>query len=340
MHNKELYMFLKKLLAMSLPIAIAFACYLAIDPFKTIWHYERYFDDNVPHVSLNMDFVSTENFVNRNPAQKYNAFIFGNSRSQYWQVDYWRKFIGDSTRCYHFYGNGESLYGMEKNIQFIHHCGNRIDYALLIVDASLLGQTEAKQGHLFSTPPRIVGYRNVFKFHTANFVAFLHPLFAYSNMDLLLHKTLKPYMLEKYLIEQPIVYNPISNEIVDQTFDEAIADGTYYTEKRMLRFHDKQPPDSISPPLLFQENRRMLTEISRLLHLHHTQYKVVISPLYDQIKFNPSDLQVLQEIFGRQNVYDFSGSNAITSDYHNYYEESHFRPVIAQRLMDSIYFNK
>ena len=84
----------------------------------------------------------------------------------------------------------------------------------------------------------------------------------------------------------------------------------------------------------------MLTEISRLLHLHHTQYKVVISPLYDQIKFNPSDLQVLQEIFGRQNVYDFSGSNAITSDYHNYYEESHFRPVIAQRLMDSIYFNK
>ena len=337
MHNKAFYTFLKKLLVLALPMVVAFACYLAIDPFKTIWHYDRYFEDNVAHVGLNMDFVCTENFVNRNPVQKYNAFIFGNSRSQYWQTDYWQKFIGDDSRCYHYYGSGESLYGMGKNIQFIHQCGNSIDYALLVVDAALLGQTEAKPGHLFCTPPRIVGHRNFFKFHITNFIAFLHPLFAYTYLDLLLHKKLKPYMLEKYLIEQPIVYNPNSNEIVDQMFDEAIADGTYYTQKRMLRFLDKQYPDSISHPVLLQKNIRMLTDIAHILHLNHTQYKVVINPLFDQIKFNPTDLQILQEIFGKQNVYDFSGKNDITSDYHNYYEESHYRPIIAQQLMDSIY---
>jgi hypothetical protein len=284
-----------------------------------------------------MDFVSTENFVNRNPVQHYNAFIFGNSRSQYWQTGYWQKFIGDSSRCYHYYGNGESLYSMTNNIQFIHNSGNRIDHALFVVDVSLLRMTEPMTGHLSSTPPRVVGYRNILKFHATNFVAFLNPLFAYTYIDLRLTKTLKPYMLERFLIEQPVVYHSNSNEVVDEMFDRAIANGTYYTEKRMLRFHDKQYPDSVSEPVLFQKNIRMLTEIAHILRHHHTQYKVIINPLFDQIRFNPTDLQVLQDIFGKQNVYDFSGKNAINSDYRNYYEDSHYRPIIARQLMDSIY---
>ena len=335
--NKYLYKFLRKLFILSIPIDIAIVCYLILDPFKTTWQYERYFFDNTAHVGLNMDFVSTENFVNRNPIQKYNAFIFGNSRSQYWQVDDWQEYIGKEARCYHFYGNGESLYNMAHNIQFIHHSGNDIDYALFVIDAELLRQAEVKPGHLFCTPPRTIGYRNIIKFHTSNFLAFLHPLFVYACVDYQLHKTLKTYMLEKYLFEQPIVYNPNSNEIADQLFDQAIADGTYYNAKRMHRFQDIQHPDSISPSILLKENKRLLREIAHILHQHHTKYKIVISPVYDQIRINPADIQVLQDIFGKSNVYDFSGKNPITSDYHNYYEESHYRPIIARQLMDSLY---
>lgn len=335
--NKGLFKYIRKLCLYALPVLVVAVLYVMADPFKVIWHYERYFDDNVPHVGLNMDFVSTENFVNRNPEQNYNAFIFGNSRSQYWRVDDWKKHIGGDARCYHYYGNGETLYALEKNIKFIDRSGNKIDHALLIVDAGLLSQVEAPSGHLFCTPPRTERYRNIAGFHATNFMAFLHPDFIYTYLDLKLNRQLKPYMLEKFLVEQPVVYHPNSNEIVDQMFDRAIADGTYYTDKRMLRFQDRQHPDSISPRVLKEENIRLLGEVARILQKHHTDCKVVINPLYDQIKFNPADLQVLRDIFGKAHVFDFSGKNAITSDYRNYYEESHYRPVIASRLMDSIY---
>ena len=336
MYNKEIYRFLRKLLILSLPLGFVIVCYLLMDPFKVIWHYDSYYENHIAHVGMNMDYVSTENFINKNPAQNYNAFIFGNSRSQYWQTEDWQRHIGNDARCYHYYGNGETLFGMMKNIKFVHSCGNSIDYAIFVVDATLLSQTEAKHGHLFCTPPKVVHYRNFINFHATNFFAFLHPIFVLSYTDFRLNKTLRPYMLERYLFEQPVVYNAETNEVVDSMFNKAIADGTFYTVKRMLRFQNMQHPDSISSPVLHDENIEMLHEIAHILSMHHTRYKVVISPLYDQIKFNPEDLQTLQDIFGRDNVYDFSGKSDITSDYHNYYEESHYRPEVARKLMEEI----
>lgn len=75
------------------------------------------------------------------------------------------------------------------------------------------------------------------------------------------------------------------------------------------------------------------------MHAHHTVYKVVINPLYDQNKINSRDLATLKDIFGSDNVYDFSGVNWITSDYHNYYEESHYRPHVAKWILGKIYNN-
>ncbi len=337
MYNQEIYRFLRKLFLLSLPIDMLLLCYLVIDPFKTTWHYDRYFNDHEAHISLNMDFVSTENFANRNPKHNYNAFIFGNSRSQYWQTAYWQKYIGKEKRCYHYYGNGETLFSMYNNIRHITKNGNRIDDTLLIVDEELLRQTTGKHGHLFITPPRITGYRNIIKFHATNFIAFLHPVFIFANVDYFLFKTVRPYMKDRYFFEQPVVYHPENNEVVDELYDQAIADGTYYTPQRMLRFKGVQHPDSISPVALSSEGLRMLTEIAQIFHRQHTRYKVVISPLYNQIKINPADVLSLQHIFGKEHVYDFSGRNAINADYHNYYEESHYRPVIARQLMDSLY---
>ena len=335
MYDKDIYRFLLRLSVFSLPMVLVACLYVLCDPFKVVWHYDRYFDDNVSHVALNMDFVSAENFAGRNTSRNYNAFIFGNS--QYWRVDDWKSHIGSDARPYHFYGSGETLYALRNNIRFIDRQGNRIDYALLVVDAELLSQTEPKTGHLFCTPPRIVGYRTIATFHARNFAAFLNPVFAYACVDLMLNGTLKPYMTERYLMEQPVVYHPESNEIVDEMFDRAIEAGTYYTERRMLRFRGRQHPDSISPQVINAENRQMLEEIKQILGKHHTRYRVVISPLYDQVRINPADLQILRTVFGRDYVHDFSGKNPITTDHHNYYEDSHYRPVVARQLMDSIY---
>ena len=41
--------------------------------------------------------------------------------------------------------------------------------------------------------------------------------------------------------------------------------------------------------------------------------------------------------YGAENVYDFSGINEFTKDYHNYYESGHYRPSLGNKLLERIY---
>ncbi|GEM_PF-1186102 len=50
----------------------------------------------------------------------------------------------------------------------------------------------------------------------------------------------------------------------------------------------------------------MLQEVKRILETSKINYKVVISPLYEQMKFSNQDYAILKNLF-RNNLYDFSG---------------------------------
>ncbi|MEG2479981.1 MAG: hypothetical protein RSA50_06885, partial [Mucinivorans sp.] len=57
-------------------------------------------------------------------------------------------------------------------------------------------------------------------------------------------------------------------------------------------------------------------------------------------KLSLADKQIIDYIFGQNNVFDFSGINSFTKDYHNYYEDSHYRPHVAKAIIDTIYSTK
>ena len=58
--------------------------------------------------------------------------------------------------------------------------------------------------------------------------------------------------------------------------------------------------------------------------------------MYTQVKMNSADLKILNKIF-ENNVYDYSGKNAITEDKYNFYESMHFRKDIGKQIMEEIY---
>ena len=107
----------------------------------------------------------------------------------------------------------------------------------------------------------------------------------------------------------------------------------------MQKFYYRDSIQKYSPKVIGESQYRMLKEISEIFKKHKTKYKIIISPLYDQLKFNKSDVRILQMLFGDENVFDFSGINFITNDYHNYYENSHYRPHVADYIMKVIYKN-
>jgi hypothetical protein len=142
----------------------------------------------------------------------------------------------------------------------------------------------------------------------------------------------------KGIIEnRKVTYDKITNEfnIVDQE-EEITTDPVNYYKKRAKLFYarngeKKDTVQHINGHFLF-----MLTEIERILNKNKTDYKLVLSPLYEQIKYNQKDFGILKDIFGNR-LYDFSGKNEYTNPISNYYENSHFRPSVGDSIFSKIY---
>ena len=77
----------------------------------------------------------------------------------------------------------------------------------------------------------------------------------------------------------------------------------------------------------------MLQSIRSALDAKHTNFCVVVAPLYQQQPISPQDRQALEQIFGVDSLFDFSGRNELTDDVRGYYEDSHFRPMVARQVM-------
>ena len=95
-------------------------------------------------------------------------------------------------------------------------------------------------------------------------------------------------------------------------------------------------------PKVYEESIREhhlkdLELISEAFKRNKTNYKVIIAPLYDQRAYNSKDKAILEKYFGKNNVFDYAGKNELTNYLGNYYEGSHFKPVVGKKIMEEIY---
>lgn len=336
------FSFMKKFLFFCLlfisPFLLLIGPYVYYDPFKVVRKYENYYivgDGG----SVNRNYVSTMNYMNKKDSLHYDSFIFGNSRSLIFFVSEWKKYISPQSVCYHFSESGGSINGLYYKIKLIDNCNEKIKNALLVVDPSLLGCLE-QDGAIFIMPPILTGYKNFPKFHFEHFCQWIDLRFLVLWYQYHMTGIYKSYMND-FLVKGTDYqyYNPVTNEEPRISDDKLIQTNDYYTINRLQLFKNKQTP-FVSTPVLDVEKRKKLIEIKSVFNRHHTNCKIIISPCYNQIKLNPKDSTALCEIFGAQNVFDFSGVNKWTSDYHNYYEPNHYLPSVASELMKIAYSNE
>jgi hypothetical protein len=208
------------------------------------------------------------------------------------------------------------------------------------VDYTLLRHLE-QDGRPFVMPPVLDHYRNALSFHAEHFAQWMDVRFLYYWTKYKITRKFTPSMggyLAKGTNYQ--YYDPETNEEPRLWEDSLIAIGNYYTQRRIKGFKGKQKGGMTEEYLNDTEKCDRLRDIRRLFDKHHTDYRIVISPLYDQMKLNTKDLQKLHNIFGPDHVFDFSGVNEWTSDFHNYYEWSHYLPEIADSIMAYVYRGK
>ena len=335
MNNKNLNKFIYKTLIVLFPFLLFLLLYIILDPFMVIHGYPFYKKGNV--VGIDKDYVSTTTYEKQYQKYRYDSFIFGNSRSMFYEVSDWQKYLPSNSSCYHFDASAESLYGIYKKILYIDQKGESLNNVLIIVDADTLSKDKSLEGHLFIISPQLENNKHIVKFHTTFFKVFCYYKFLYAFLDYKISGKVKDYMRDNHLLDDRLFdYNQITNEARNLDAEEKIWKATYYTNKRLSGFNRLQG-DFVSVPAIKDSQRQMLEEIKKIFTKHHTNYRIVISPPYDQIKFNPEDLHYLEDLFGKDFVFDFSGRNILTETYQNYYDNIHYRPQVSRQIMGIIY---
>lgn len=341
MNRKEIHKFLIWSVFFLSPLILIMVLYFVCDPFMVLRHYDSYYTSGKPmYVILDRDYISTSTFENQHKKYGYNSFIFGNSRSIFYEVKDWEKHLDSTAVCFHFDASGESLYGIEKKVAFADKQQALLKNALLILDYSTFEIVKPGEGHLAAIAPQLESWYYFVPFHIKFIKAYLNGKFLKAYFDLKLTGKFKEYMkADKLLDDRPLGYRLETNELY-LPFEQLIAADKYYTQERMSVFYERDTIQKYSPQVIGSVQKRMLHNIYKVFKTHKTNYKIVINPLYDQVKLNSEDIKYLKKLFGSENVFDFSGINDITADYRNYYEQSHYRPHIARRIMDTVYVQR
>lgn len=308
---------LLKLLLALLPFLAVAAFYLFADPFLIVRSYGDLYAADKPHLELNEDFVATENYLRLLPQQHFDSYVFGSSRSRYYTSDEWAKRV-PGINAFHFGVASETLFGVAGKLKLADKQGSAIKHVLIIADAELLSKSANSSGHLFRKHPMVSG-ESAADFQFTSFMDFFdfQAISSYLALPAKMPKGKKDPQLDA---EQKILADRES----------------FYGPRRSI-FYKRGGVQQYAKPVLFVEQQKLLKEMKAIFDRQHTDYRIVLSPMYDQKKLHPQDMKILYRILGSGHIYDFSGINDITADIYNYYETAHYRPFIAYRIMDSVY---
>jgi len=327
--------FVSRLLLMSIPFLILIGLFFLLDPFRILKSYPDYSENMF--VIPNRDFVSTEMYLKNSKKYSYNAFIFGSSRTVAFKTASWKTYLPKQANPFVFDASGESIFGIYTKIKYLDRTGARLDHCLLIVcpDCTFAKESDHTD-HLGIKHPTVAG-TSWLKFYAVFMRAFFDNKFMLSYFRFLLTKDYSPSM-QRYIEHRKITYNTRTNDIciVDQE-KELHENPEGYYKKRQAVFYERMPKPTTPNRQITQKQREMLREIKQIFLKQHTNYKVVISPLYSQLSFNKADLAVLKVTFGEDAVFDFSGKNNITEHKENYYEASHYRPFVGDSILKILY---
>ena len=330
--------FLYKLLLLSSPIIILLIFFVVLDPFMIMRDYDNYYgrsDWENRNIPPNWDYVSSETYMKNAEKYKYNSFIFGSSRTLAYKTDNWIKYLDSNSVPFVFGASSESIFGIYTKIKYINETGGRIKNAMVIIDLDWNFDFE-HHGHLFLKHPAIA-HTSWLNFYSEYIKSYFDPDFLWNYYKYILTKN-NDSLPSDWVWWSKLKFDAVTNQMQTFQIDEQInRDPKGYYEKWKSIFYSRDTVQADLKPKISEEHIEMFRGMKEIFDKQHTNYKIIISPLYNQVKFNKADLQRLYEIFGAGTVFDFSGRNSFTEPKEDYYEASHYRSFIADSIMSIIY---
>jgi hypothetical protein len=328
-------LFLKRVfLNFVLPSFIVLISVVIWDPFKVFFNYSDYYTNNP--ITSNREDVCVK-LLDKTPNNVSN-FIIGSSRSQAYKTSYWCNLINQpQNTAFHYDGSGFGLYRATNSIKYLAK-KYKIKNVLLIVDTDFFDEITNNPGHLFIEPP-IISEENKYAYYFTFIKASLDLKFIGCNI--IYRLTGNYYDFMGHHLSKSKKSHTVNNSTGDIWYandhDIKSDSASYYANLISKRvFYERKKIDQ-SKPLIGTKQVKLLNQINHVINKNNINLTIVISPLYNQISFNDLDKQFLKKLFGKKNIYDFSGKNIFTQNISNYYENSHYKPYVANKIMDLIY---
>lgn len=311
------------------PFWLITALYFHDDPFMVMRNY-RIYDSKV---MLNEAYVGWHIYLNNRDSIPFNSFLMGNSCTMAFRCTEWEKYLNGG-RAVRLFGNIESMMAIYKKLMALEREHAPIKNVLMILDKSSLSKTYLQSGYNFVLPPAISGDRPL-NAQLAFLQGFVSPDFLFPYLKYRLTGTVTSSM--KAFNPYGRIRNPINNDAMNPREKMIEKEGVQYWADHKKDFPYRDGKQVINSSVIFGQQQALLLDIEKVLRRNSTSVKIVISPDYKQEKINPRDVRILKSIFGKDNVFDFTGINEYTNDIHNFYEKGHYRPLLGNKLLKVIY---
>ena len=278
--------------------------------------------------------LSTKKLMHSN--SDYNSFIFGSSRTTGLYGCYLEKKLPDS-HFYHFANWGESIGGVYKKIKLLDSLGYSLDNTVIYLDTDYTfkeGGKEREFDHYLITGESRISYLH---YHFKTF----YENFSLDKFNILLGNSISGENFPNK-DSDPITndaYHRCNDTTVIKNYSKIIKNESYIKKMDSLIesgfLYKREDVQKQQTPQISARERIYLEKIADFFNKHNTNYYIVITPLYDQYKFNTADLNILNTVFPDR-IFDFSGINNFTNNPYNYPDRKHFQPYISKKIIDSI----
>jgi hypothetical protein len=267
----------------------------------------------------------------------YDAFIFGSSTSLFIPPGIWKNYIDTKNHIFSFDASSERLAGIWSKVKYIDKHNHEIKYALLVFDFRTFKEFD-------NYDPTYMKHYEVYKsskfnFQYKYFLQFLNLEFLTAIIPYKIFNKFLPYM-EGILGQDPEYYDPVTNEYYNPGISHLFqTDSVKYYEVRKDRFSPRSGKYKEERKMSTDEHVQMLDDIKAVFTKNNTDYRVIICPSYNQVAYNREDLRLTETVFGKENVFDFTGINRFSAERSNFYDATHFKKYVGKELLDSVYFS-
>jgi len=319
-----------------IPLLPFIVLYFSLDPFKVLYHHDDYFSDGL---GVNKGVVSVNAFESQNDARNYDSFIVGASISCYYPVEEWKKYLPADARPIHIDSSGQPVSVMRLFMEYLDREATDMRNVLIVLNTRVLKE-KYRPDLLPGKFPVALNPTPAYwwDFNYKYFRSFASYAYFASYIPWRLTGVKHDYTDAHLFEPQPIKYDRTINEETIPEWDYMIENdsASFYSVYNVVTPEPGKPFHRLDN-ILSDQVKEDLAAIAGILKRRGSHAKVIVAPALDLGMLSEEDDLFMRQTFGDA-YHNLTGEfREELSDAGNFYDNTHYRPVLAVKHLRMVY---